>query len=87
MRLALEVLPFGVKCMEDLLDKITIGCRFLTHITLAATVYLEARCQFPVIERPIGVLTKPGHELSAAAQVLFDIFRDEAGKGRFPALL
>ena len=41
----------------------------------------------PVIERPIGVLTKPGHELSAAAQVLFDIFRDEAGKGRFPALL
>ena len=41
----------------------------------------------PVIERPIGVLTKPGHELSAAAQVLFDIFRDEAAKGRFPALL
>ena len=38
----------------------------------------------PVIERPIGVLTKPGHELSAAAQVLFDIFRDEAAKGRFP---
>ncbi len=41
----------------------------------------------PVIERPIGVLTKPGHELSAAAQAMFDIFRDEAGKGRFPALL
>ena len=40
----------------------------------------------PVIERPIGVLTKPGHELSAAAQVLFDIFRDEAGKGRFPTV-
>jgi LysR family carnitine catabolism transcriptional activator len=41
----------------------------------------------PVIERPIGVLTKPGHELSAAAQAMFDIFCDEAGKGRFPALL
>ncbi|NWD22513.1 LysR family transcriptional regulator [Pseudomonas yamanorum] len=41
----------------------------------------------PIIERPIGVLTKPGHELSAAAQAMFDIFRDEAGKGRFPALL
>jgi len=41
----------------------------------------------PVIERPIGVLTKPGHELSAAAQVLFDIFCDEAKKGRFPAVL
>jgi LysR family carnitine catabolism transcriptional activator len=39
---------------------------------------------YPVIERPIGVLTKPGHELSAAAQALFDIFQDEAGKGRFP---
>ena len=41
----------------------------------------------PIIERPIGVLTKPGHELSAAAQAMFDIFRDEAGNGRFPALL
>jgi LysR family carnitine catabolism transcriptional activator len=31
----------------------------------------------PVIERAIGVLTKPGHELSAAAQALFDILKDE----------
>ena len=36
---------------------------------------LGARCitlRDPV-ERAIGVLTKPGHELSAAAQALFDI--------------
>jgi LysR family carnitine catabolism transcriptional activator len=30
----------------------------------------------PVVERAIGVLTKPGHELSAAAQALFDIFKE-----------
>ncbi|AKA25285.1 LysR family transcriptional regulator [Pseudomonas chlororaphis] len=29
----------------------------------------------PVVERAIGVLTKPGHELSSAAQALFDILR------------
>ncbi|MET1070971.1 LysR family transcriptional regulator [Pseudomonas prosekii] len=29
----------------------------------------------PVVERAIGVLTKPGVELSAAAQALFDIFK------------
>ncbi len=28
------------------------------------------------VERAIGVLTKPGHELSAAAQALFEILRD-----------
>lgn len=41
---------------------------------------LGARCitlSDPVIERAIGVLTKPGHELSAAAQVLFDTLRDQ----------
>lgn len=32
----------------------------------------------PQIERTIGVLTKPGHELSAAAQALFDILRENA---------
>lgn len=32
----------------------------------------------PRIERAIGVLTKPGHELSAAAQALFDILRESA---------
>jgi len=31
----------------------------------------------PVVERAIGVLTKPGHELSAAAQALFDILKEE----------
>ncbi|SEN56559.1 LysR family transcriptional regulator, carnitine catabolism transcriptional activator [Pseudomonas sp. ok272] len=31
----------------------------------------------PVIERSIGILTKPGHELSAAAQALFDILKGE----------
>jgi len=41
---------------------------------------LGARCitlSDPVIERAIGVLTKPGYELSAAAQALFDTFRDQ----------
>ncbi|WP_413791775.1 MULTISPECIES: LysR family transcriptional regulator [unclassified Pseudomonas] len=41
---------------------------------------LGARCitlSEPVIERAIGVLTKPGHELSAAAQALFDTLRDQ----------
>lgn len=30
----------------------------------------------PVVERAIGVLTKPGEELSTAAQALFDILRE-----------
>ncbi|WP_458127984.1 LysR substrate-binding domain-containing protein [Pseudomonas sp. Z2-11] len=41
---------------------------------------LGARCIIlsdPVIERAIGVLTKPGHELSAAAQAMFDTLRDQ----------
>ncbi|MDR9752589.1 LysR substrate-binding domain-containing protein [Pseudomonas sp. SZMC_28357] len=41
---------------------------------------LGARCltlNEPVVERAIGVLTKPGHELSAAAQALFDILKAE----------
>ncbi|WP_338473663.1 LysR substrate-binding domain-containing protein [Pseudomonas sp. MS646] len=41
---------------------------------------LGARCitlSDPVVERAIGVLTKPGHELSAAAQALFDTFKDQ----------
>ncbi len=41
---------------------------------------LGARCitlRDPVVERAIGVLTKPGHELSAAAQVLFDVLQEE----------
>ena len=40
---------------------------------------LGARCitlQEPVVERAIGVLTKPGVELSAAAQALFDVLRE-----------
>ncbi|WJV27198.1 MULTISPECIES: LysR family transcriptional regulator [Pseudomonas] len=39
---------------------------------------LGARCitlRDPVVERAIGVLTKPGHELSSAALALFDILR------------
>ena len=31
----------------------------------------------PVVARAIGILTKPGHELSAAAQALFDILKGE----------
>ncbi|MBT2339354.1 MULTISPECIES: LysR family transcriptional regulator [Pseudomonas] len=41
---------------------------------------LGARCitlSDPVIERSIGVLTKPGYELSAAAQALFDTFKEQ----------
>ncbi|WP_323155497.1 LysR family transcriptional regulator [Pseudomonas alvandae] len=41
---------------------------------------LGARCitlSDPVIERAIGVLTKPGYELSAAAQALFDTLKDQ----------
>jgi len=41
---------------------------------------LGARCitlRDPVIERAIGVPTKPGHELSAAAQALFDVLQAE----------
>lgn len=36
---------------------------------------LGARCialRDPIIERPVGILTKPGHELSVAAQALAD---------------
>ncbi|SDZ68026.1 LysR family transcriptional regulator [Pseudomonas sp. NFIX28] len=39
---------------------------------------LGARCitlRDPVVERAVGVLTNPGHELSSAAQALFDILR------------
>jgi len=44
---------------------------------------LGARCitLLDPVERAIGVLTKPGHELSAAAQALFDSLRD-ASLGR-----
>lgn len=41
---------------------------------------LGARCitlRDPVVERAIGVLTKPGHELSTAAQALFDTLKDQ----------
>ncbi|NBF06314.1 LysR family transcriptional regulator [Pseudomonas sp. Fl5BN2] len=31
----------------------------------------------PVVERAIGILTHPGHELSTAAQAMFDILRAE----------
>ncbi|AMB88224.1 LysR family transcriptional regulator [Pseudomonas agarici] len=44
---------------------------------------LGARCitlHDPVVERAIGVLTKPGHELSAAAQALFDILLEEKSR-------
>jgi LysR family carnitine catabolism transcriptional activator len=50
---------------------------------------LGARCitlRDPVM-RAIGVLTKPGHELSAAAQALFDILQDERLGERFCGLV
>ncbi|MBC2658862.1 LysR family transcriptional regulator [Pseudomonas sp. MSSRFD41] len=39
----------------------------------------------PVVERAIGVLTKPGEELSTAAQALFDILREASLVQRLPA--
>lgn len=39
----------------------------------------------PVVERAIGVLTKPGEELSTAAQALFDILREASLGERLPA--
>lgn len=39
----------------------------------------------PVVERAIGVLTKPGEELSTAAQALFDILREARLGERLPA--
>lgn len=39
----------------------------------------------PVVERAIGVLTKPGDELSTAAQALFDILREARLGERLPA--
>jgi LysR family carnitine catabolism transcriptional activator len=44
---------------------------------------LGAQCitlRDPVVERAIGVLTQPGGELSAAAQALFDILKEELGQ-------
>ncbi|AZC23902.1 LysR family transcriptional regulator [Pseudomonas sessilinigenes] len=38
----------------------------------------------PVVERAIGVLTKPGDELSTAAQALFDILREARLGERLP---
>jgi LysR family transcriptional regulator, carnitine catabolism transcriptional activator len=41
---------------------------------------LGARCitlRDPVVERALGVLTLPGGELSAAAQALFDVLKQE----------
>lgn len=38
----------------------------------------------PVVERAIGVLTKPGDELSTAAQALFDILREADLGARLP---
>ncbi|WP_217474226.1 LysR family transcriptional regulator [Stutzerimonas stutzeri] len=43
---------------------------------------LGARCVAlgdPVIEKPVGILTKPGHELSVAAQAIADTLRGATG--------
>lgn len=43
---------------------------------------LGARCvalSDPVIEKPVGILTKPGHELSVAAQAIADALRTSDG--------
>ena len=47
---------------------------------------LGARCitlRDPVVERALGVLTLPGGELSAAAQALFDVLKEENLGQRF----
>lgn len=43
---------------------------------------LGARCvalSDPILEKPIGILTKPGHELSVAAQAIADTLRASRG--------
>ena len=49
VRLAFEVLPFGIKCVEYLLDKVAIGGGFLADLTLAPTVNPQACRQLTVI--------------------------------------
>ena len=39
----------------------------------------------PVIEKPVGILTKPGHELSVAAQAIADTLRAETSYPYGPA--
>ncbi|WP_407728842.1 LysR substrate-binding domain-containing protein [Pseudomonas helleri] len=57
-----------------------LGVSAVPALCVAQMRELGARCitlHEPIVERAMGVLTKPGHELSAAAQALFDSLQDE----------
>ena len=54
VRAVFERCPGIVKCVEHLLNKVSIGRRFLADITLAATVHLQARRQFTVSAVELG---------------------------------
>jgi len=52
-----------------------LGVSAVPALCRAQMLELGARCvglSDPVIEKPVGILTKPGHELSVAAQAIAD---------------
>lgn len=52
-----------------------LGVSAVPALCRAQMLELGARCialRDPIIERPVGILTKPGHELSVAAQAMAD---------------
>lgn len=65
-----------------------LGVSAVPALCRAQMLELGACCvalRDPVIERPVGILTKPGHELSAAAQAIADTLRAAGaypGEGR-----
>ncbi|MDD0974989.1 LysR family transcriptional regulator [Pseudomonas fontis] len=73
----------------------TVGRMVASGLGVSAVPALCARqmrelgaCCIPLndpVERAIGVLSKPGHELSAAAQALFDVLQEEDWAGRLAA--
>lgn len=54
LRVILERCPGIVKCVEYLLNEVSIGRRFLADITLAAAVHLQARREFTVSAVKLG---------------------------------
>jgi len=59
-----------------------LGVSAVPALCRAQMLELGARCvalSDPVIEKPVGILTKPGHELSVAAQAIADALRAATG--------
>ena len=57
-----------------------LGVSVVPALCVKQMLELGAHCitlHEPIVERAMGVLTKPGHELSAAAQAMFDSLQDE----------